>query len=1102
MSSIAISPGDLETLRSVPAQIATLASTATRTLEAVRAGADGGNPVSALLAGLSSLSEQAGRLPSIEPLLGPVRQLTASLPRGALADLTAIGGEIDRVLGMLGPLKDTVLSGKIDQSLTDAIARTLDSTGSLFQPGGEVGRVLGDLEDALGVFRAVVEWQHRPPRPDEVAELIARGLAGVPPNLLAAPAAALDAALAPLASIPPAGSDLELWRQAPQRRQQVWKTLGTRVGASGSVDWGQLEIDLHAESRALLDARAARDRLLAATLAGLGRIDLRALGQVGASLAGVPKVRDLRFSPIVAGLRRQLESTAQDLESWAPTEDEARALVRRLVERLLAYLEQSPIGRVRALLVDFQQRLLLAIEALPFRDLARDAEQVLRRVAAAIDVVDPRIVRKPVHDFFAGLEGKLDEVSGEIVRGALGSLTRDVETTITQINTEVGRLRDTLQGLVAQLKTFAAAAAPALAAVVQSRGAITATLESFDLTESAAGVVENLHTLRDILQSLDLSALPDPALSALRTGATVLREIDVAGTVNPELEKALAAVDPTALIEEVAQGIAGLTEQLAMLDPASLSRELDAPVNALLDALSKLGPESFRALVNAALNPLEDAVSRLDVSQLFAPITQLHAELTARVDAVLDPERIFAPLDALFQPLVDIVDGLRPSRFVDKLTSHGDSFAESLSRPGGPPASVVSAGLKAAMPAGPEAEDDLFGFRVGDLLIPLIDLHRLFAQAFDRLDDQLLASVGRQVQSGLHGALQALNPASVSLRVGTSLAGVRAEFEPAQVSRRLGEAVQAYHTTAAAIGAAARSNLPAAEAAIATRVLALLGPVHPLQLMPDPAQFEGVRGASAQLEARVDLRSLRSAFPGLAQVDRLIPDFLKTPDLGAGTIRQALRDLDPGPLRDDINQIFDRLGRRIVGLKDVLLAALAELGRVVEEFLLPITPGNLVSLADRLHAGLKQQILELRPNRFKDEVTLLFDTVKRQLAAFNPALIVQELNALRDHLIQKIRGLVTQLLPDPALFAETQARLAALKPSVLLAPLTQTLAPVTQALATLDPQALFQPLIDAIARVRTDLPQTIAAVEAALDEVLAVFPEGGPAGASVQVTTG
>ena len=1102
MPSISISPGDLETLRSVPVQIAALATTATRALEAVRAGADSGNPVGALLAGLSDLSAQAGRLPSIEPLLAPVRRLTASLPGGALADLTAIGGEIDRVLGLLGPLKDTVLSGKLDQDLADIIARTLESAGSLFKPGDEVRRVLGELESALGVFRSVIEWQHRPPRADEVAELIARGLAGMPPGLLAAPAAALDAALAPLASLPPPGGDLDRWRQAAEDRRQAWQALDTRLRAGGGVDWGRLEADLHAESGALIDARAARDRLLAATLADLGRIDLRAFGQVGVSLASVPKVPDLRFGPIVAGLRRQLDSTARDLESWAPTEDEARALVRRLVERLLTYLEQSPIGRVRALLVDFQQRLLLAIEALPFRDLARQAEQALRRVADAVDVIDPRIVRKPVHDFFTALEGKLDEVSGEVVRGALGGLTRDVETTVTRINTEAGRLRDTLQGLVAQLAAFADGAAPALAAVVQSRAAITATIEGFDLTESAAGVIENLQALRDTLQTLDLSALPEPALSALHTGATALRRIDVAGTVNPGLETALAAVDPTALIEEVARGVAGLTEQLSLLDPTALSRELDAPVNALLAALAGLGPDSFRALVDAALAPLEDAIAGLDVTQLFAPITQLYAELTARVDAVLDPERIFAPLDALFQPLVDIVDRLQPSRFVDKLTPHGDAFAESLSRPGGPPAPIASAGLKDALPAGPEAAEELFGFRVGDLLVPLIDLHRLFTRAFDRLDDQLLATVGRQVQADLHGALRALSPASVSLRLGACLAGVRAEFEPAQVSRRLGEAVRAYHATAAVIGVAARSSPAPAEAATAARVLALLPQVHPLQLVPQPAQFEGVRSACAQLGARLDLRALRAAVPGLAQVDRLIPDFLRSADLGAGTIRQALQELDPAPLRDDINQIFDRLGRRVVGLKDVFLAALEELGRVVEEFLLPVTPGNLVRLADRLHAGLKQQILELRPGRFKDEVALLFDTIKRQLAAFDPALIVQELTTLRDHLIAKIRGLVSQLLPDPALFAETQARLAALKPSALLAPLTKTLAPVSQALATLEPQGLFQPVVDAIARVRAELPETIAAVEAALDEVLALFSEGRPAGAGAQVTVG
>jgi hypothetical protein len=149
---------------------------------------------------------------------------------------------------------------------------------------------------------------------------------------------------------------------------------------------------------------------------------------------------------------------------------------------------------------------------------------------------------------------------------------------------------------------------------------------------------------------------------------------------------------------------------------------------------------------------------------------------------------------------------------------------------------------------------------------------------------------------------------------------------------------------------------------------------------------------------------------------------------------------------------------------------------------------------------LKQQALALHPAAFKDEVKLIFDVVKRQLTVFDPSVLVAELNGLRDRLIQQLHGFVDGVLPDPAPLHEMQTRLAALKPSQLLAPVTEALLPISELVATLDPRQLFEPLIEAIERVRAQTPQVIVDVEAALDEVLAAFPEGGISGGSVTVS--
>jgi hypothetical protein len=56
---------------------------------------------------------------------------------------------------------------------------------------------------------------------------------------------------------------------------------------------------------------------------------------------------------------------------------------------------------------------------------------------------------------------------------------------------------------------------------------------------------------------------------------------------------------------------------------------------------------------------------------------------------------------------------------------------------------------------------------------------------------------------------------------------------------------------------------------------------------------------------------------------------------------------------------------------------------------------------------------------------------------------------------------------------------------------------VTDAVALLDVNTLAQPLIDAIDRVRRDIPEVVSRVEGGLDDVLAAIPEGGASGASV-----
>ena len=287
---------------------------------------------------------------------------------------------------------------------------------------------------------------------------------------------------------------------------------------------------------------------------------------------------------------------------------------------------------------------------------------------------------------------------------------------------------------------------------------------------------------------------------------------------------------------------------------------------------------------------------------------------------------------------------------------------------------------------------------------------------------------------------------------------------------------------------------------LAPRVVSLLASADPLNLVPAESDATGVLSATVNLQASLDLSGLRASFATLRDLDGLLPAFLTAADVTAASVCHAIHDLDPAPVRVEINTIFDQLGHKIVGLQSAFLAALEEFFIAVEDFLIPVTPGSVVQLASRLHAALKDQLLAFSPATFKQDVKLVFDVVKKPLTAFDPSAIISELNGLRDQLIQTVEGLLTGLLPDPAPFNALAAELAGFKPSSILAPITQALRPLSELIATLDVKVLLQPLLDAIARIRGEIPKVIADIEAALDDVLSAFPEGGPAGVSVSVS--
>lgn len=1103
--SITISPDDLELIQTLPRQVETLVKTTRQGLDGILAGSDSDNALGALLGGLPNIAHVAEELPALEELIGPLRDLVGELPATSLADIEQIEAAIGEVMQLFGPLVEALAQGGIEPGLQTAITKALEGIGGLLRENDEIAAVTGELQEFFTLFRQMLSWASHPPPPEAVAELLCRALIGIAPDLLAAPAAALETLFAPLGQLLPNGPDLTVWRQAGPQLHSYWQGIDGHVTVGADVDWPALEAELQRGRTSLLALLAARDRLVVTAVVNLGQVRMDGLAHVATALAAVPPVQPVRLSPIFDGLLRTLQGMVEEFDQFTLSPDEVRLSVRELVRETLAAVEQSPMGELRRLLIEFQQRVIRTIEELPLRDLAHQAELALRRVADALQLVDPEVVRQPIRRFFDQITSQLDEIALDTVKDAIQEAWESVNGALAAVGGQLESLRAKIQELVGQLQGLVDSAGPTLEQIGQQVESIKNVLDDFNLDAPTQAVVDELHRLRDKVAAIDVSNLPAAAVGGIKLAAEALRQIDITGAVQGPLDDIFREIDPTPLINRASDTLGSALAPLKQVDPANVIAQLDAPVNELLATLGKFGPEALRRLIGEALQPLKDAIHRIDFAPLLEPLIHLYAELTAKVDAILNPDLIFQPLERLFQPISDLVDALNPTRLVELLEPHAGGLVQNAGNNAGPPAVISSQGdlLRSNLSSPLNSEDPLFGFRPGDLLVPLIDLHHKLLTVFDNLEDSVLTPAAILLRHNTFDRLQAIEPIGIMQQLDGMLAAVQAEFDSGPLFERLSSAVEAYNAVAAKVAVAASPSLSTENQVVAARVTLLLPELDPLLILPDLTQHDALFSATLRIRASVDLGDMRAAYGAVGiELGSLFPAFLGAAEQTGANLRTALRALDPAPVRDQINILFDQVGAKLVALGGVLSAALEEIGLAVEEFLLPLNPSTLVTLASRLHAAAKEQIIALGPATFKDEVKLIFDVVKGQLDILNPAFLVEELGHLRDELLHKLDHLLDDLLPDAGPFNDLQAQLAAFKPSEILAPLADSLEPFSNLVEQLDPAGLLKPLVEAIARIREEVPDAIAIIEAAFDDVLAAFPEGGSDSGSASVSVG
>jgi len=747
-----------------------------------------------------------------------------------------------------------------------------------------------------------------------------------------------------------------------------------------------------------------------------------------------------------------------------PGEDIPRQLVDSLAG-MADFLEEIDGAAVTAAITAMKDELLAAAGLDQLADLLSGLDKVFDEAVALVDRLPLRQLRDDALAALVSAQQKVlsfdgfgffDEVTAPIRELETKVRTLDMSTVTDSVNAVTGQLnglltdvdvtpvRDAVDAVIEPLGEIVDRLVPFVTQVADQLKKLLDQLTNVDFDAAGTATLDLLHGIRSqVADAVGGGDVPEPVKAVVAGAAAVLREMDLAALLTEPFYKDLGKIDMGTLIEPI-EGIwqtAG--EALAKATPAALIAELDPPFQDLVVALDKL---SLQPLIDAVQGLFDDAVSqlkRLDPRALVAPLESQFQDLVGQVTAALNPAPLFAPWQAAYQALQELLDQLDITA-----TLHGvlgglaDLPHQLTTRLGG----QLQAGLSGAAPAPAAAA----GFQLGDVLRPLALFLGEVRGRLAQLSGGLLGPVLAELAAATRGLRALTDPdTGFAVRLGEAvdarlawlnpnsgngpLAQLRTDLESFQL------AVQAIDLDA---GSKAQLNAAAGRVQFDSRV-------H-VQADGDAArQAAGLRSTSDSAALGRSLRLLARA------LDAALPAELLTGNLDPSTATEAFLDavfdrIDPSDLADQLDAIGARIEARFVALAAEFGNGLFLLIDGLFSSIQPLMPNNVIN---RLQAGIDRVLAEftaLDPTPIEDEVRAVIHAAISLIAVHSPAALAAELGAVFDSCIDRLQSLSPATLfagADP--FTPVKEQIETMKPSTVLAPLVGKTAQFGVALDTI-----------------------------------------------------
>ena len=683
------------------------------------------------------------------------------------------------------------------------------------------------------------------------------------------------------------------------------------------------------------------------------------------------------------------------------------------------------------------------------------------------------------------------------------TLQETVQPMIDQFRETVGQ---TLQGVSEGLETVRDQIEDVKNQLQDLLGNIHTQLEDLNVQDAMESIRDRLNNMLGELGNIDFDPVVDPVVGEIDEMSESLRGIDVSSLnelTRGALRLAVQVVQGINFTDDIVNYLLEKTDNILEY-PRSALTDLEALVEDLLQRFGELEPDKLLAPLDDLFQPVTEFLDTLNLQNLLVPLDDWHRRTQAALDEV-SPSALLQPVIDVYQQLESAFAAISPEQLIQPLQASIDEVKAEIQ-------SMDITGIADELSDMLDrARQQLDTVSPQGLLIPVINAFDKVTQALGRFQPDALLEPFSDIFDVLSAPLENLGDDHVQriAVIFAPLARVPDDYDPQQVFNRIQQSTEEIQTVLRQLdpggmlsemrepyNAMARA-FETGSSAVDIDLSALSSTVEAV----NPLRSDAVNTAVTRIQ---QLRERFSALEGSQPADDLLNRYNEVrPQLTSlvpvwvnetispASVRRAFQTLNPLNITEEINQLYDALREQINHLDP----------RIIEQ-----------GLNDTFE-NIRQTFQELDPRVVVDQVQEMIDSLTSRLDAIDLQVISQELEdivddvgavvsglnpepviVILDDLVNEVRAVVDSLQPSEVLgeleapFNTAREIVAEFDPAFLKEPIQNTFEEILSILEDIDIGILLQPLTERLQQLRDELEEGLERTETSFNGMLAAIP--------------